>query len=606
LGALAFAEPRAFLGVQYSATGRTWRDRLGMRQNAAALAIGQRYGLPELLARVLAGRDVDLDDVESYLDPTVKRLMPDPFSLTDMEQAAVRLADAVERKEQVAIIGDYDVDGATSTALMVRVLRAAHLDPFFHIPDRQFEGYGPNVEAVRNLAARGAKLLLTLDCGTTSTDALKEARNLGLDVVVLDHHQAGELLPPALALVNPNREDDLSELGHLAAVGVTFMACVALVRELRVRNFWSRLRPEPDLLSLLDLVALGTVADVVPLKGLNRAFVLKGLVAMRSRENVGLRALMDVSRLSGPPAPFHLGFLLGPRLNAGGRIGDATLGVKLLVTDDPAEANAIAVWLDQLNTERRSIEKETLEQAEAEALASLGIEEKGAIVLASGEGWHPGVVGLVAARLKERFGRPALAIALLGQSGTGSGRSIPGVDLGRAIRDAVDEGLLEKGGGHAMAAGLTVSRAKLGALRAFLEEHLRDAVEIARSADHLALDGALTAGAATPELFEMLERAGPFGAGNPEPVFALPSHTVVYADPVGEAHVRVRLRAGDGSQIGAIAFRAIGRPLGDTLLAARGMPLHVAGTLSRDSWQGRDRIELRVLDAANAELLSAR
>ena len=606
MGALAFAEPRAFLGVQYSATGRTWRDRLGMRQNAAALAIGQRYGLPELLARVLAGRDVDLDDVESYLDPTVKRLMPDPFSLTDMEQAAVRLADAVERKEQVAIIGDYDVDGATSTALMVRVLRAAHLDPFFHIPDRQFEGYGPNVEAVRNLAARGAKLLLTLDCGTTSTDALKEARNLGLDVVVLDHHQAGELLPPALALVNPNREDDLSELGHLAAVGVTFMACVALVRELRVRNFWSRLRPEPDLLSLLDLVALGTVADVVPLKGLNRAFVLKGLVAMRSRENVGLRALMDVSRLSGPPAPFHLGFLLGPRLNAGGRIGDATLGVKLLVTDDPAEANAIAVWLDQLNTERRSIEKETLEQAEAEALASLGIEEKGAIVLASGEGWHPGVVGLVAARLKERFGRPALAIALLGQSGTGSGRSIPGVDLGRAIRDAVDEGLLEKGGGHAMAAGLTVSRAKLGALRAFLEEHLRDAVEIARSADHLALDGALTAGAATPELFEMLERAGPFGAGNPEPVFALPSHTVVYADPVGEAHVRVRLRAGDGSQIGAIAFRAIGRPLGDTLLAARGMPLHVAGTLSRDSWQGRDRIELRVLDAANAELLSAR
>jgi single-stranded-DNA-specific exonuclease len=606
LGALALAEPRAFLGVQYSATGRVWRDRLGFRQNATALAIGQRYELPELLARVLAGRDVDLDEVESYLDPTVKRLMPDPFSMTDMEPAAARIADAVERKEQIAIIGDYDVDGATSTALMVRVLRAAHLDPFFHIPDRQFEGYGPNIEAVRNIAARGARLLLTLDCGTTSTDALEEARKLGLDVVVLDHHQAAELLPPALALVNPNREDDLSELGHLAAVGVTFMACVALVRELRMRNFWSRLRPEPDLLSLLDLVALGTVADVVPLKGLNRAFVLKGLVAMRARENVGLRALMDISRLSGPPAPFHLGFLLGPRLNAGGRIGDATLGTKLLVTDDPAEANAIATWLDQLNTERRSVEKDTLEQAEAEALASLGIEEKGAIVLASGEGWHPGVVGLVAARLKERFGRPALAIALLGQTGTGSGRSIPGVDLGRAVREAVEEGLLEKGGGHAMAAGLTVSRAKLGALRAFLEEHLRDAVEIARSADHLAIDGALTAGAATPELFNLMERAGPFGAGNPEPVFALPSHLVTYAEPVGEAHVRARLRAGDGSQINAIAFRSIGRPLGDALLAARGSTLHVAGTLSRDSWQGRERIELRVLDAAHGEPLTAR
>lgn len=599
-------ESRPFLGVHYSATGRVWRDRLDLRANAAALAISQRYGLPELLARVLAGRGVDLDEVDAYLDPTVKRLMPDPYTLTDMEAAAARLADAVERKEPVAIIGDYDVDGATSTALMVRTLRAAHLDPFFHIPDRQFEGYGPNVEAVRSIAARGAKLLLTLDCGTTSMDALAEARKLGLDVVVLDHHQAGELLPPTTALVNPNREDDLSDLGHLAAVGVTFMASVALVRQLRVRNFWSPIRPEPDLLRLLDLVALGTIADVVPLKGLNRAFVLKGLVAMRARENIGLRALMDASRLAGPPTPFHLGFLLGPRINAGGRIGDATLGTKLLVTDDPAEAAAIAAWLDQLNTERRTIEKDTLEQAEAEAMASLGMEEKGAIVLASGEGWHPGVVGLVAARLKERFGRPALAIALLGQTGTGSGRSIPGVDLGRAVRAAVEEGLLEKGGGHAMAAGLTVARAKLGALRAFLEENLRDAVARSRAIDHLPIDGALTAGGATPELFAMMERAGPFGSGNPEPVFALPAHVVSYADPVGEAHVRMRLRSGDGTQMNAIAFRALGRALGDTLLASRGEPLHVAGTLSRDIWQGRERVELRVLDAASAEPLTAR
>ncbi|MEX2129586.1 MAG: single-stranded-DNA-specific exonuclease RecJ [Xanthobacteraceae bacterium] len=599
-------ESRPFLGVERSVTGRVWRDRLDPRAGATALAIGQRHGLPELLCRVLAGRQVDLDEVEGYLDPTVKRLMPDPSTLTDMDAAATRLADAVVRGEQVAILGDYDVDGATSTALLVRVLRAAALDPFFHIPDRLFEGYGPNVEAIRNISERGAKLLVTVDCGTTSSEALAEAKKLNLDVVVLDHHQAGEKLPVAAALVNPNREDDLSKLGHLAAVGVTFMAAVALVRELRGRDFWSAARQEPDLLQFLDLVALGTVADVVPLKGLNRAFVSKGLVALRARENVGLRALMDASRLTGPPAPFHLGFLLGPRINAGGRIGDATLGTKLLVTDDPAEAAAIAARLDQLNNERRDLERLTLEQAEAEALASLGHDEKGAIVLASGEGWHSGVVGLVAARLKERFGRPAFAIAFLGQTGTGSGRSIPGVDMGRVVRRAVEEGLLEKGGGHAMAAGLTVTRGKLGALRAYLEEHLRDAVETSRSADHLSIDGAITAGAANGELFSMIDRAGPFGAGNPEPVFALPSHRVSFADPVGDAHVRLRLRAGDGKQIGAIAFRALTRPLGDALLAARGRPMHVAGTLSVDRWQGAERVELRVLDAASAEPLAAR
>jgi single-stranded-DNA-specific exonuclease len=597
---------RPFLGVERSVTGRIWRDRLDARGSASALAIGQRHGLPELLCRVLAGREIDLDAVPSYLDPTVKRLMPDPSTLTEMQAAAARLADAVQRGEQIAILGDYDVDGATSTALLVRVLRAGGSDPFFHIPDRLFEGYGPNVEAVRNIAARGARLLITVDCGTTSSDALTEAAKLGLDVVVLDHHQAGERLPPALALVNPNREDDLSGLGHLAAVGVTFMAAVALVRELRNRAFWNESRPEPDLLRFLDLVALGTVADVVALKGLNRAFVTKGLLALRARENIGLRALMDVARLAGPPAPFHLGFLLGPRINAGGRIGDATLGTKLLVTDDLAEASEIAARLDQLNRERQEIEKVTLEAAEAEALASLGLEEKGALVLATGEGWHPGVVGLVAARLRERFGRPAFAIAFLGQTGTGSGRSIPGVDIGRVVRHAVELGLLEKGGGHAMAAGLTVARAKLAPLRAFLEEQLREGVETARGADHLSIDGAITAGAATGELWSMIERAGPFGAGNPEPMFALPSHVVSFADPVGSTHVRVRLRAGDGKQIGAIAFRALNRPLGDALLAARGRPLHVAGTLSLDRWNGQERIEMRVCDAAPAEPLAAR
>ncbi|HEY8268673.1 MAG TPA: single-stranded-DNA-specific exonuclease RecJ [Xanthobacteraceae bacterium] len=597
---------RPFLGVERSASGRVWRDRLDARANQTALALVQRLGLPELLARVLAGRGVTPDDAEAYLDPTVKSLMPDPDTLTDMPAAATRLADAVEHGEQVAVFGDYDVDGATSTALLVRVLRACGLDPLFHIPDRIFEGYGPNVEAVRGLAERGAKLLVTVDCGTTSMEALDEAKKLGLDAIVIDHHQAPEQLPSARAIVNPNRQDDLSKLGYLAAVGVVFIVAVALLRELRKRGFWNETRREPDLLAFLDLVALGTVADVVPLKGLNRAYVAKGLLAMRRREGVGLKALMDAARLDGPPTPFHLGFLLGPRINAGGRIGDATLGTRLLLTDDPAEAMKIALELDRLNTERRAFEQATLAEAEAEALAALGLEERGAVVIASKDGWHPGVVGLVAARLKERFGRPAFAIAMLGDNGTGSGRSIPGVDLGHAVRAAVEKGLLVKGGGHAMAAGLTVARAKLKDLRAFLEETLAAPVEAARHVDTLEIDGALTASAANLELMETIGCAGPFGAGNPEPVFALPSHTVVFADPAGDAHVRLRLKAGDNRQIGAIAFRALGRPLGDALLAGRGRTIHVAGCLTLNSWQGTERVEMRVLDAAPAELLAAR
>ncbi len=602
----SYASERAFLGVTRSVTGRVWRDRCGLRENQTALAIGQRYGLPEILARIIACRGVALDGVEDFLDPSVRRLMPDPSTLTDMDRAAIRLADAVERKEQVAILGDYDVDGATSTALLVRALRAAGLDPFFHIPDRLFEGYGPNIDAIRKIAERGAKLLVTIDCGSTSFEALAEAAKLNLEVIVIDHHQISGDLPFAYAIVNPHRADDLSGLNQLCAAGLAFMAAAALNRELRRRGFWSGSLPEPDLLQLLDLVALGTVADVVPLTGLNRAFVKKGLIALKNREQVGLRALMDVARLDGPPSPFHLGFLLGPRINAGGRIGDATLGTRLLVTDDPAEAVRIANELDQLNRERQAVEKVTLELAEAEALAALGLEERGAVVIASGEGWHPGVVGLVAARLKERFGRPAFAIAMLGESGTGSARSIPGVDLGLAVRSALVEGLLIKGGGHAMAAGLTVARDKLGALRAFLERHLSEPVAAARATDSLVIDAAITARAATATLIETVERAGPFGSGNPEPVFAFPSHAIAYADPVGNAHVRVRLRSGDGGALNAISFRSLDRPLGQALLAARGQTMHLAGSLSIDRWQGQERVQLRILDAAPADPLSAR
>ena len=401
---------RFFLGVERSFSGRAWKDRLDERGSARALAIAQRYGLDELLARVLAGRNVDTDEVESFLDPTIKRLMPDPHSVTDMATAARRIADAVVGGESVAIFGDYDVDGATASALLCRYLRQCGLDPIVHIPDRIFEGYGPNIDAIRSFAERGAKFLVTVDCGVTSFEPLGEARKLGLDTVVIDHHQTDEKLPDAVAVVDPNRADDLSGLGYLAAVGLVFLTLVAVTRELRRRDFWTGARHEPDLLSQLHLVALGTVADVVPLKGLNRAFVAKGLIALRRREHLGPTALMDVARLSGPPEPWHLGFLLGPRINAGGRIGRADLGVRLLLEEDPSEAARIAAELDRLNRERQQIEQATLAQAEAEALAALGLEEKGAVVVTASEGWHPGVVGLVAARLKERYGRPAFAM----------------------------------------------------------------------------------------------------------------------------------------------------------------------------------------------------
>ena len=478
----AFDDRLPFLGVARSATGKVWRDRLDVRGTARALAITQRHQVPEMLARVLAGRGVEIDAVPDFLDPTVRKLMPDPFTLTDMQVVTKRIADAAIRSERVAIFGDYDVDGATSAALLAWHLRHAGLDPLIHIPDRLFEGYGPNVEAVRMLAAKGATLLITVDCGTTSVEPLAEARKLGLDVLVIDHHQCGDELPLVTALVNPNRPDDLSGLGQLAAVGLVFVTLVAVNRELRQRGFWTDERPEPDLLSMLHHVALGTVADVAPLTGLNRALVAKGLIALRRRDHVGHTALMDVSRLSGPPEAWHLGFLLGPRINAGGRIGRADLGVRLLLEADPVEAARIAGELDRLNTERRLIEQAAEAQAEAEALAALGLEDKGSVIVTASEGWHPGIVGLVASRLKEKFSRPVFAVALEpGGIGTGSGRSISGVDLGKAVRQAVHDGLLIKGGGHAMAAGVTLRKERLAEFRAYMESALdRQRREIAQ------------------------------------------------------------------------------------------------------------------------------
>ena len=591
--------PSAFLGVSRSATGRLWRDRLDARGAAQALAIAQRHQLPEMLARVLAGRGVDLDAVTDFLDPTIRKLMPDPFTVTQMEAATRRIADAVARGERVAIFGDYDVDGATSSALLAWHLRHCGLDPLIHIPDRIFEGYGPNVEAVKVLAGKGTTLLITVDCGTTSIEALAEAKRLGMSVVVIDHHQCGDNLPAVDALVNPNRPDDLSGLGHLAAVGLVFVTLVALNRELRGRGFWNDQRPEPDLLGMLHHVALGTVADVAALTGLNRAFVAKGLIALRRRDHVGHTALMDIARLNGPPEAWHLGFMLGPRINAGGRIGRADLGVRLLLEGDVSEAARIAAELDRLNSERRVIEQAAEAQAEAEALAALGLEDKGAVIVTAAEGWHPGVVGLVASRLKEKFSRPAFAIALEpGGIGTGSGRSISGVDLGKAVRQAVSDGLLMKGGGHAMAAGITLRKEQLAEFRAYIEAVLADDVARSRNIHELLVDGAVSARAVTPELATTLNRAGPYGAGNPEPVIALPSHQLVYADEVGQAHLRVRLKSGDGAIVNGIAFRAIGQKLGNALKDNRGQLLHVAGSLSVDRWQGAERVQLRVIDVA--------
>lgn len=592
-------EPVPFLGVTQSATGRMWRDRLDARGAAQALAIAQRYDLPEMLARVIAGRGIDINAVEDFLDPTIRKLLPDPHTVTAMETAAGRIADAIAARETVAIFGDYDVDGATSSALLAWYLRHAGLDPLIHIPDRLFEGYGPNIEAVRALANKGATLLVAVDCGTTSIEALAEAKTLGMTVIVIDHHQCGDELPDVYALVNPNRPDDLSRLGHLAAVGLVFVTLVALNRELRKRGRWTDTLPEPDLLSVLHHVALGTVADVAPLTGLNRAFVAKGLIAMRRRDHVGHTALMDVSRLNGPPEAWHLGFMLGPRINAGGRIGRADLGVQLLLEHDSTEAARIAAELDRLNRERQVIEQAAEAQAEAEALAALGFEDKGAVIVTASEGWHPGVVGLVAARLKEKFGRPVFAIALEpGGVGTGSGRSIPGVDLGDAVRRAMREGLLVKGGGHAMAAGITIRKERLAEFRAFMEETLAASVTEARHVNELLIDGAVTARGVNPEFAAVLNRAGPFGSGNPEPVVALPAHELIYADEVGQAHLRLRFRSGDGAIVNGIAFRVVGQKLGNALTKNRGERLHVAGSLSIDRWQGSERVQLRVLDVA--------
>ncbi|MBX3581021.1 MAG: single-stranded-DNA-specific exonuclease RecJ [Rhizobiaceae bacterium] len=592
------AEKRVFLGVKRSATGLRWEHRLTERQEMAALTIAQTHGVPDIVARVLAGRGVAPEDAERFLDPTIKDLLPNPASLTDMERAADRIAKAIRHREKVAIFGDYDVDGAASSALLKRFLSFYGVDCEIYIPDRIFEGYGPNPDAMRELVGRGATLIVTVDCGTNSAPSIDAALQAGAEVVVLDHHQVGGPLPVAVAVVNPNREDDLSGQGHLCAAGVVFLTLVQTARVMRLER---PDRPQPDLLSMLDLVALATVCDVVPLIGVNRAFVVKGLVVARQLQNEGLAALARVSRIGEPVAAFHLSFLIGPRINAGGRIGDAALGSRLLATDDPVEAGQIAETLDRLNQERQAMEQQMLAEARAEADAELAGGSGPAIVVTASRDWHPGIVGLLASRLKEHSRRPAFAIAFNANGvGTGSGRSIAGFNLGRLVRDAAAAGLIVKGGGHAMAAGITVEREKLGALRAFFEEQA--ALEVFRLQDEevLDVDAALAAEGATLALLESLERAGPFGAGHPAPVFVLPRHRLEDARLVGANHVRADLRSDGGGRVQAIAFRAAGTVLGDFLFASRGQTIHVAGSLSGSYWNGSRKVDFRMTDAALA------
>ena len=617
MGAVRRARPAetgeaGYLGVSVSARGLLWRERLDPGAANTAVAISQRHALPELLGRVLAARGVGLDEVPVALDPSIKALMPDPSCLRDMDKGAARLADAIERREAVAVFGDYDVDGACSCALIAHFLRAHGLKARTYIPDRMTEGYGPNAAAIEGLARDGAQLIVTVDCGTTSAEALSVAGAHGAEVVVVDHHQADARLPEVAALINPNRQDDLSGLGHLCAAGVTFMLLVATARELRRRGHYQGSLAEPDLMQLIDLVALATVCDVVPLRGLNRAYVLRGLEAMRQRRNIGLKALADAAALAVPPTAYHLGFVLGPRINAGGRIGDAALGARLLAIEDEVEAARIAVLLDRLNRERKAIETAMLDEAMVLADSCLEADPDLPVLVVASESFHKGVVGLVASRLTDRFGRPSCVIAWepapagVGREkggergqGTGSLRSIAGVDIGAAVRAAALAGHLAKGGGHAMAAGLTVARESLDGLKEFLRERLAEAARAARLARALDIDGALTPASVTDELLALIERAGPFGQGNPEPRFAFPAQRVKFAKVVGEAHVRCVLEGGDGARLDAVAFRAADQPVGKALLASAGMPLHVAGHLRRDTWNGRDRRELLIEDVAD-------
>ena len=578
----------AFLGVETSLTGRKWLGPTVELERAAELIV-QDTDLPRALAQVLARRGVGAQEAASFLAPQLRDLMPDPRSLKDMERASARIVRALDGRERVAIFADYDVDGGTSAALLIDWFRALGHDATLYVPDRIDEGYGPNAPAMEMLAADHS-LIICVDCGTLSHEALAAAT--GTDIIVLDHHLGGETLPPALAVVNPNRQDETGDLAHLCAAAVVFLTLVDAGRILRERGDTG-----PDLISMLDLVALATVADVAPLIGVNRAFVVQGLKIMARRARIGLVALSDVGRLDTAPKAYHLGFVLGPRINAGGRIGQADLGARLLSCRDPHEASALAEKLDMLNSERRAIEEEVRAAALAQA------EERGfdaPLVWAAGEGWHAGVVGIVASRLKEATGRPAVVIGFDGDEGKGSGRSVSGIDLGASIQRLAMDGMIEKGGGHKMAAGLSLSREQLEPAMARLSELLDKQGAGALGPSDLKLDGALMPGAANQHLVEQLDDAGPYGASAAGPRFAFPDCVIHFAKQIGTGHLKITFSDGTGPRLDAIAFGAFDTALGPTLQNHGGARFHLAGRLELNTWQGRTSVQLRLDDAAPA------
>ena len=584
------------LGVQHSILGQPWRWR-------GLVADGRDEGFEpdDLITQLLMARGVGRDALDANRTPTIRGFMPDPSLFHDMDAASDRLADAVTTGEDVTIFGDYDVDGATSAALLIRLLRGLGANPGYYIPDRLMEGYGPSGEALVRIGQGGSTLVVTVDCGAQAFEALAMAKAAGLDVIVVDHHKCAAALPDALALVNPNRLDECAESaahGHLAAVGVAFLLGAALLRTLRARG-WFATRAEPRLIDLLDLVALGTVADVAALRGLNRAFVTQGLKVMAARANIGMAALIDAARLTQAPSCRDLGFALGPRINAGGRVGKSDLGVRLLTTSDPEEARDIAAELDRLNEERRAIEAEVAEAAEIEARR----QDNRAVAVVAGHGWHPGVIGIVAGRLKERLGKPAIVVALDAAGvGKGSGRSISGVDLGAAVLAAKDSGLLVAGGGHAMAAGITVTADRLEAFSEWINDRLSADVARAREDRALLLDAVVAPRGVSPALVEALEAGGPYGAGWPAPRVAAGPVRVIKADIVGSGHLRAVVAGDDGKPIKTIAFRMAESALGQALLGAPpGRRLWVAGRARIDTWSGSRTAELQLDDAAWAD-----
>ena len=583
-----------FFEVERSCTGKRWLERPGDSRHA--LAISQQFQLPEIIGRFLDTRGITADQVDAFLDPKLTSSLPDPAHLLDMDAGVARLIQALQGQEKIAVFGDYDVDGATSSALLARYFKAVGADYQIYIPDRITEGYGPNILALEKLIKDGTKVVITVDCGTTAYEPLAFAKEKALDVIVVDHHVAEAGLPEAIAVINPNRMDEASEHGQLAAVGVTFLLAVALNRGLREAGYFKDWQ-EPDLMQWLDIVALGTVADMVALTGVNRALVVQGLKVMLRRKNAGLSALADVALIDEAPSTYHLGFLLGPRINAGGRVGESYLGAQLLATESAEEAFEIAQKLDAYNTERREIENQVLQ----EALEKAEQQKAGSVVYIAGEGWHPGVIGIVASRLKERYGLPSCVLTIEDGKATGSGRSITGVDLGACVIAARQAGIITDGGGHKMAAGFSLDHDRLDDFNAFLSERISKQIEEEGIVPTINIDGAVSVEGATMELVEVLQKLAPFGTGNAEPRFAFSNVRIAKSDVVGVNHVRCFLTGLDSKkQLAAIAFNCVDTELGQALLRHKGLPLHIVGRLRENIWQGRSSVQLLIDDVAPA------